>query len=298
MSGWRGWLKQVIFCICFLEFLYQILPGKKWQKYLKFTGGLVFVLVLFQPVLQFFSLDGKLEQAAWKWQIREESVQLQEAQKELEDAGFKVISSFQYDDSVASGNVINTTPSAGTKAEKGSTVTMLVSQGTDKKTVPDVRGMADATAQSTIKNYGFNVGTVTYDYSDSVEKGMVISQTVTPGGKAAAGTTISITVSNGPKPEEKIDIQSFVGQQESALKSWASQNGLYTNVSDSQYSSSYAKGCIISMSPSSGNISKGGTISYVVSLGAKPQEPTNGGTTGDNNNQNGSNTNDGTTTGQ
>ena len=93
-----------------------------------------------------------------------------EAQKELEDAGFKVTSSFQYDDSVASGNVISTTPSAGTKAEKGSTVTMLVSQGTDKKTVPDVRGMADATAQSTIKNYGFNVGTVTYDYSDSVEK--------------------------------------------------------------------------------------------------------------------------------
>lgn len=43
---------------------------------------------------------------------------------------------------------------------------------------------------------------------------MVISQTVTPGGKAAAGTAISITVSNGPKPEEKIDIQSFVGQRE------------------------------------------------------------------------------------
>ena len=42
--------------------------------------------------------------------------------------------------------------------------------------MPDVRGMADATAQSTIKNYGFNVGTVTYDYSDSVEKGMVISR--------------------------------------------------------------------------------------------------------------------------
>ena len=221
-----------------------------------------------------------------------------EAQNDLEEAGFKVTSSFQYDDSVESGKVISTTPEAGTKAEKGSTVTMLVSQGSNKKTVPDVRGMADATAQSTIKSYGFNVGTVTYDYSDSVEKGMVISQTVEPGTKASAGTSISITVSNGPKPEEKIEVQSFVGQQESALKSWASSKGLYTNISDSQYSDSYAKGCIISMSPSSGNISKGGTISYVVSLGAKPQEPTNGGTTGDNNNQNGSNTNDGTTTGQ
>ena len=234
-----------------------------------------------------------------------------DAQKELEDAGFKVTSSFQYDDSVESGNVISTTPEAGTKAEKGSTITMLVSQGSNKKTVPDVRGMADATAQSTIKNYGFSVGTVTYDYSDSVDKGMVISQTVTPGSRAVAGTTISITVSNGPKPEEKIDVQSFVGQQESALKSWASEKGLYTNVSDSQYSNSYPKGYIISMSPSSGSVSKGGTISYVVSLGQKPQDNTSGGTTGTggttgdnnnnnntNNNQNGQNTSDGTNTGQ
>ena len=78
MSDWREWLKQ-------MELLYQILPGKNWQKYLKFTGGLVFVLVLFQPVLQIFSFEGKLEQAVWKWQIKEESMQLQEARKELEE---------------------------------------------------------------------------------------------------------------------------------------------------------------------------------------------------------------------
>ena len=212
-----------------------------------------------------------------------------EAQNELEDAGFKVTSSFQYDDSVESGKVISTTPEAGTKAEKGSTVTMLVSQGSDKKTVPDVRGMADATAQSTIKSYGFNVGTVTYDYSDSVEKGMVISQTVEPGTKASAGTSISITVSNGPKQEEKIEVQSFVGQQESALKSWASSKGLYTNISDSQYSDSYAKGCIISMTPSSGTVSKGGTISYVISLGSKSQDSNNTGNNGDNSGNSGNN---------
>ena len=212
-----------------------------------------------------------------------------EAQNELEEAGFKVTSSFQYDDSVESGKLISTTPEAGTKAEKGSTVTMLVSQGSNKKTVPDVRGMADATAQSTIKSYGFNVGTVTYDYSDSVEKGMVISQTVEPGTKASAGTSISITVSNGPKPEEKIEVQSFVGQQESALKSWASSKGLYTNISDSQYSDSYAKGCIISMTPSSGTVSKGGTISYVISLGSKSQDSNNTGNNGDNSGNSGNN---------
>ena len=212
-----------------------------------------------------------------------------EAQNELEDAGFKVTSSFQYDDSVESGKVISTTPEAGTKAEKGSTVTMLVSQGSDKKTVPDVRGMADATAQSTIKSYGFNVGTVTYDYSDSVEKGMVISQTVEPGTKASAGTSISITVSNGPKPEEKIEIQNFVGQPVSALKSWAVSNGININETKRGPSNTYPEGYITSMTPSSGTISKGGTISYEVSSGAGSQDSNNTGNNGDNSGNSGNN---------
>ena len=193
-----------------------------------------------------------------------------DAQKELEDAGFKVTSSFQYDDNVENGNVISTTPAAGTKAEKGTQITMLVSKGSDKKSVPNVRGMEDSAAQNTIKNYGFNVGSVTYQYSDSVSKGLVISQGVAAGTKAAAGTSISLVVSSGPKPEEKIEVRGFVGQSESELNSWASQNGLYTNKSDSQYSDTYAPGTIISMSPSSGSVSKGSTISYVVSLGSNP----------------------------
>lgn len=212
-----------------------------------------------------------------------------EAQNKLEDAGFKVTSSFQYDDSVESGKVISTTPEAGTKAEKGSTVTMLVSQGSNKKTVPDVRGMADATAQSTIKSYGFNVGTVTYDYSDSVEKGMVISQTVEPGTKASAGTSISITVSNGPKPEEKIEVQSFVGQPVSALKSWAVSNGININETKKGPSNTYPEGYITSMTPSSGTISKGGTISYEVSSGAGSQDSNNTGNNGDNSGNSGNN---------
>ena len=212
-----------------------------------------------------------------------------EAQNKLEDAGFKVTSSFQYDDSVESGKVISTTPEAGTKAEKGSTVTMLVSQGSNKKTVPDVRGMADATAQSTIKSYGFNVGTVTYDYSDSVEKGMVISQTVEPGTKASAGTSISITVSNGPKPEEKIEIQNFVGQPVSALKSWAVSNGININETKRGPSNTYPEGYITSMTPSSGTISKGGTISYEVSSGAGSQDSNNTGNNGDNSGNSGNN---------
>ena len=60
----REWLKQVVFCMCFLELLYQLVSRPVWQKYLKFTGGLIFTLVLMQP-------------------IQEESRNLREAQTEL-----------------------------------------------------------------------------------------------------------------------------------------------------------------------------------------------------------------------
>ena len=79
----REWLKQVVFCMCFLELLYQLVPRPVWQKYLKFTGGLIFTLVLMQPVLQMLSMDERMDQITWKWQIQEESRNLREAQTEL-----------------------------------------------------------------------------------------------------------------------------------------------------------------------------------------------------------------------
>ena len=79
----REWLKQVVFCMCFLELLYQLVPRPVWQKYLKFTGGLIFTLVLMQPVLQMLSMDERMDQITWKWQILEESRNLREAQTEL-----------------------------------------------------------------------------------------------------------------------------------------------------------------------------------------------------------------------
>lgn len=79
----REWLKRVVFCMSFLELLYQLVPRPVWQKYLKFTGGLIFTLVLMQPVLQMLSMDERMDQIIWKWQIQEESRNLREAQTEL-----------------------------------------------------------------------------------------------------------------------------------------------------------------------------------------------------------------------
>ena len=191
-----------------------------------------------------------------------------EAQSALEKEGFKNISSeFEYSDSVAEGDVIGTTPAANSKATKDTEIVMKVSKGAEKKTVPNVVGQQDEDAQNAIKSAGLNVGTVTYDYNDSVPKGQVVSQSVDGGKKVAAGTSVGLVVSNGPKPDERVDVQNFVGRSESDLTSWASGNGLYTSRTGSQTSDTIPKGAIISQSPSSGKVDKGGTITYVISDG-------------------------------
>ena len=204
-----------------------------------------------------------------------------EAQKKLTDEGFKPTSEFQYDDNVAEGNVISTTPAAHSKAAKDTQIKMIVSKGAQKKTVPDVRGKSEADARSEIQAAGLTVGSTSTQHDDSVAKGNVISQSVTPGKKVSAGTAVNLVLSSG---SDKVSIQNFAGKDEEELLSWASQNGLNASKQKDEYSSNYEEGTIISMSPASGSVSKGSTITYVLSRGPKPSDNTNTGGNTDNGN--------------
>ena len=193
-----------------------------------------------------------------------------EAQKTLEAEGLKVgTSEAVYSDQYEEGIVIGTTPASGSKVSEDTKIVMQVSKGSEKITVPNVVGKSDSDAQSMIKSAKLKVGTVTYEYDDSVAEGKVVSQSVAGGKKVSAGTTVDILVSRGKKPEEKVSIQSFVGRDEEELLDWAYANGLNATKQSEEYSNNYPEGMIISMSPSSGNASKGSTIKYVLSLGPK-----------------------------
>ena len=67
-----------------------------------------------------------------------------EAHNMLTQAGFKKISSeFAFSDTVAEGDVIETTPAARAKATEDTQIVMKVSKGAEKKTVPNVIGQAE-----------------------------------------------------------------------------------------------------------------------------------------------------------
>lgn len=119
-----------------------------------------------------------------------------EATQILENAGFKVSTDYEYSDSVQSDYVIRTAPGSDTKAKKGDTITIYLSRGVEMVQVPNVVGKTEAEAKAALESadLGYNV---TSAYSDSVEKGKVISQNPVEKNFVDKGTTITITVSMG-----------------------------------------------------------------------------------------------------
>jgi serine/threonine-protein kinase len=77
-----------------------------------------------------------------------------EAANILGQSGFKTQTKDESSDTVANGTVIRTEPAAGATARKGDTITIVVSSGKPKATVPSVVGLTKAGAESAIANVG------------------------------------------------------------------------------------------------------------------------------------------------
>ena len=123
------------------------------------------------------------------------------AAKALEEKGFKVVRDYANNDTVEKDRVISQEPLAGSKAAKGSSVTLVISQGKaiTETTVPDLRGMTESAAKAKLEEYKLKCGTVSETHSDTVSVGCVVTQSYNPGLTVSEGTVVDITLSLGVK---------------------------------------------------------------------------------------------------
>ncbi|MBI4897792.1 MAG: Stk1 family PASTA domain-containing Ser/Thr kinase [Actinobacteria bacterium] len=114
---------------------------------------------------------------------------LEDARTRLEKDGFSVEVT-EKDGSDDEGKVLKQTPSAGGKADDGSTVTLTVASGSND--VPDVTGLSEQDATAELEDAGFRVDVTQTEVSDLEDDGKVANQD--PTGRAKVGTTVSIEV--------------------------------------------------------------------------------------------------------
>lgn len=132
---------------------------------------------------------------------------LQDGVSALRAEGFENHSEeYEYNDTVPMDSIIRTEPSGGSSAAKSAVIKIYVSRGPETKmtVVPDLMGKTENEAIRALEEKNLSVGNVSYDNDDTVEKGLVIHQGYTVGSEVEEGTLVDITVSDGPKEEEKV----------------------------------------------------------------------------------------------
>ena len=137
-------------------------------------------------------------------------------------------------------------------------------------TIPDFTNKDLESVNKELKDLGLKV-IVRDEYSDTVEKDYVISQSPVAGTQVAEGDTVSIVLSKGQKQGE---VPRLVGLTLSDAENILTQNNLNLGNIKYEYSDTYKEGIVLSQSPNSGttNISKGDDVDVVVSKGPKESE--------------------------
>jgi eukaryotic-like serine/threonine-protein kinase len=118
-----------------------------------------------------------------------------QAIKELEDARLKVTRDLEFSDEVRKGLAIRTVPREGEEVTVGTRVRLLVSQGPELATVPDVVGLSRSSADSRLRGEG--LGVAVQEQESEEPEGTVIAQDPAGDSSVEQGTTVTITVSTG-----------------------------------------------------------------------------------------------------
>ncbi len=124
----------------------------------------------------------------------------------LKEFGYKLGIVKEVTSTEAAGTIIEQSPKAGEKIDKGSKIDITISdgKGKEKGTIPSVTGKTLDDAKAAIVSAGFKVGNITYDESDAYGNGYVMWQQYAANTQLEKGTTIDIEVSKGaPQPPDE-----------------------------------------------------------------------------------------------
>ncbi|MBR4955787.1 MAG: Stk1 family PASTA domain-containing Ser/Thr kinase [Clostridia bacterium] len=118
---------------------------------------------------------------------------------ELRHKGVTTVLEGIFNDQYPAGQVVYTSPVAGSTVLQNDTVTVYYSLGSaaDQTTVPNIVGIGEYEALEALDTAGLIAGTPLY-MPDEAPKGQIIYQTIAPESKVARGTIIIYHVSTGP----------------------------------------------------------------------------------------------------
>nr|WP_240934051.1 Stk1 family PASTA domain-containing Ser/Thr kinase [Cellulomonas sp. IC4_254] len=180
-----------------------------------------------------------------------------EALAALDSAGLGSDVVRAFDDAVPSGDVVSADPGDGERVRKDGTVTLTVSKGVDLVAMPadPLVGKMQADAEAALTAAGLDAGYVDGDHwDDNAAIGAVLAVTdadgnpVEPGQSLKRGSTVLLTLSDGPEP---VRIVSVVGATLDEATAQLQALGLVV-APEEAFSDTVEAGRVIAQSPEGG----------------------------------------------
>lgn len=197
-----------------------------------------------------------------------------EAQKVLEDAGFKIKLKEEYDASVTPGTVMKQDPAPKTMKKKGATITITICRGLELLNVPNVTGLEFSQAQKNLEDMGYKLGNVTKSWDSTKSKGIVLKQSPKADSRLPKGTAIDLVVNEKENEKPKsAPMPGIVGLSLDNGQDKLAALGL--NIAELKtVDSDKPANTIIAMSPAAGTVVNGESkIAITISSGKKPVAP-------------------------
>jgi eukaryotic-like serine/threonine-protein kinase len=180
----------------------------------------------------------------------------------IEQAGLVVKVIEGPDDEVRAGFVVDQDPEAGTEISDGGQVTIFVSTGPRKTTVPDVVGLKYDDAVKLLRDAGLDWRR--RDVFSDRRAGRVVAQEPESGEEVVEGTTVLLRVSKGA---ETVTVPNVLDQTESSARAELEEAGFEVQVLQAP-SDNTAEGLVSDQAPDAGEkAKKGSTVQITVSSG-------------------------------
>lgn len=213
------------------------------------------------------------------------------ATKALDEAGLKAKASYGESTEYDRDYIISQDLEEGEEVEKGTVLTLVISSGkvgfpsiemgiegetsseegedggnVKGSTVPDVVGKTEAEARAFIEAEGF-VMVKELKASDSVEKGIVVSQSPLGATRAAQGSEITVYISDG-KDVSEVVVPDLVGKNQEEAKVLLEEAKLKYNTISEEANEAVAAGSVISQTVAAGTtVEEGTVVDFTVSKG-------------------------------
>lgn len=201
----------------------------------------------------------------------------EQAVSQLEKRGFRAnIARNAESDEYEKGKVMSQDPEASTRAKKGTIVNLVISSGREVE-VPELKNMNLSQAEEILRDLGLKIGTTSTDYSNTVEKDLVIRQEPVAGSSVQSGSEVNLVISVGKEDTtEIVKVGNYIGMSEADAIATARNNHLRVRNVDYQYSSNTEKGLVMSQSiGAETEVAENSAIDFIISLGEeeKKQSP-------------------------